>query len=72
MNVESGVKVSNIRNGLIRNMNLPEGFVITAINKVKLSDAEDAIRILESNKGTVVIEGVHPNGTRAYYSFYVR
>lgn len=72
MNVESGVKVTNIRNGLIRNMNLPEGFVITAINKVKLSDAEDAIRILESNKGTVVIEGVHPNGTRAYYSFYVR
>lgn len=72
MGVESGVKVSNVRNGLIRNMNLPEGFVITAINKVKLSDAEDAIRILESNKGTVVIEGVHPNGTRAYYSFYVR
>lgn len=72
MGVESGVKVSNVRNGLIRNMNLPEGFVITAINKVKLSDAEDAIRILESNKGTIVIEGVHPNGTRAYYSFYVR
>jgi S1-C subfamily serine protease len=72
MNVDGGVKVSNIRNGLIRNMNLPEGFVITAINKVKLTDAEDAIRILESNKGTVVIEGVHPNGTRAYYSFYVR
>lgn len=72
MGIESGIKVTNIRNGLIRNMNLPEGFVITAINKVRLTEAEDAIRILESNKGTVVIEGVHPNGTRAYYSFYVR
>jgi len=72
MSIDAGVKVLNIRNGLIRNMNLPEGFVITAINKVKLNDAEDTIRILESNKGTVVIEGVHPNGTRAYYSFLVR
>jgi len=72
MNIDGGVKVSNIRNGLIRNMNLPEGFVITAINKVKLNNAEDAIKILESNRGTVVIEGVHPNGTRAYYSFLIR
>lgn len=72
LNIDGGIKLTNIRNGLIRNMNLPEGFIITAINKVKLTDAEDAIKILESNKGTVVIEGVHPNGTRAYYSFLVR
>jgi len=72
LQIESGIKISNIRNGLIRNMNLPEGFILTSINKVKLSSAEDAIRVLESNKGNLVIEGVNPNGSKAYYSFFVR
>lgn len=68
--IKGGFKVSNIRSGRIRQMGIPEGFVFVAINKTQYTDVNDFIKDLEKIRGQVTIEGIHPNGTRGFYSFY--
>lgn len=68
--IRSGVKIINIRNGRIRNMGIPEEFIITAFNKREYQKAEDLIKDLENVRGQILIEGIHPNGSRGFYSFY--
>ena len=68
--IRSGVKIINIRNGRIRNMGIPEEFIITAFNKKEYQKAEDLIKDLENVRGQILIEGIHPNGSRGFYSFY--
>lgn len=68
--VENGFKVTHIKSGRIRQMGIPEGFIFVTINKVKYTDVNAFIKDFERVKGQVRIEGVHPNGTKGYYSFY--
>jgi len=68
--VKSGVKIINVRNGRIRNMGLPEEFIITSFNKKEYSKPEDLIKDIETARGQILIEGIHPNGSRGFYSFY--
>ncbi|MCR6638432.1 MAG: trypsin-like peptidase domain-containing protein [Sporocytophaga sp.] len=70
LNIANGVKISGIKNGLIARMGLPEGFIITSINKVAINSPEELIEILEKIKGRVMIEGLSSNGGRSYYNFY--
>ena len=43
-----------------------EGFIITSVDKKKISTVEDIRAALENKKGGVLIEGVYPSG-RSYY-----
>jgi Do/DeqQ family serine protease len=69
-NVDNGFKVSNIKSGRIRKMGIPEGFIFVTLNKVKYKDVNAFIKDFERIKGQVRIEGIHPNGTKGFYSFY--
>ncbi len=68
--VKNGVRISNIKNGRIRSMGIPEDFVITSFNKKEYTKAEELIKDLESARGQMVIEGIYSNGSRGFYSFY--
>ncbi len=68
--IKGGFKVSNIRNGRIRKMGIPEGFVFVALNKVEYNDVNSFIKDFERVKGQITIEGIHPNGTKGFYSFF--
>jgi Do/DeqQ family serine protease len=68
--ITSGIKISNIRNGRIRQMGIPEDFIITSINRKQYNKAEELISDLERARGQIVIEGIYPNGTRGFFSFY--
>ena len=70
LGIANGVKISGIKNGLIARMGLPEGFIITSINKVAINSPEELIEILEKIKGRVMIEGLSSNGAKSYYNFY--
>jgi hypothetical protein len=43
--------------------------VITTIDKKRIATIEDLKLALENKKGGVLIEGIYPNGMRAYYGF---
>ena len=70
MGLQNGVRIVNVRNGLISRLGLQEGFIITSINRVPISDPNEAIRILENIRGQVIIEGIASNGTRTFYQYY--
>jgi serine protease Do len=70
LNVDNGVRVVKAGNGIIRRMNITEGFVITAINRNKVESPRDVERYLMEAKGKTVIEFVNPSGVKGYYSVY--
>ena len=70
MGLQNGVRIVNVRNGLISRLGLQEGFIITSINRAPISDPNEAIRILENIRGQVIIEGIASNGARTFYQYY--
>lgn len=68
--IPQGIKVTRVGNGQLQKMNIPEGFIFTAINKYPASDLESFVEKLENMKGQVRIEGVSPQGGKQYLSFY--
>lgn len=70
MDIPYGVRVKELKNGVLKENELPEGFVITDINKQKVDEVEDVKRIINSiEKGGVFIEGILPNGKYDYFTF---
>ena len=68
--ITEGVKVTRVGSGQLQKMNIPEGFIFTAINKYPATDLESFVKKLENMKGQVRIEGVSPQGGKQYLSFY--
>lgn len=69
LGIENGVKISRLEAGKLRSAGIREGFIITNIDKKKIETAEDVQKVIDSKKGGILIEGVYPNGMRAYYAF---
>jgi serine protease Do len=70
LNIEHGVRILEVRNGLIRQMNLGEGFIITHINKVAINDPETVADILSKIQGTVYVQGVNKRGRQEIHRYY--
>lgn len=66
--VKSGVKVSKLRSGKLQSSGMKEGFIITAIDKKMVYKPAEVEALLRSKQGGVLIEGVNPDGTKAYYA----
>ena len=65
--INDGYKISHLDNGLLRNSGIREGFIITSIDKQPVHSTQDLKEAFTSKKGGVLIEGLYPNGMRAYY-----
>ncbi|MCC6251742.1 MAG: Do family serine endopeptidase [Bacteroidia bacterium] len=68
LRIVNGLKVKKLGQGKLAGSGIKEGFIITSIDKKPVTEVED-LSFLESKKGGVLIEGVYPNGFRAYYGF---
>ncbi len=69
LNIDSGVKIKKILAGKIKEeTNIKEGFVITAIDKRKISKPSDVEMVVTDRSGGILIEGVYPSGEKAYYA----
>ena len=69
LRINGGAKVTNIKNGKMKNSGIKEGFIITKIDSKDVNSPEEAMSLIENKKGGVLIEGIYPNGMRAYYGF---
>ena len=69
INIQNGLRINKLNAGKLLNAGIKEGFIITNIDKKKITTIEDLKLALENKKGGVLIEGVYPNGMRAYYGF---
>jgi serine protease Do len=66
-NIEDGYKIIRLENGLLKNAGVREGFIVIAVDRQVIHSNQDLKDALTSRKGGVLIEGVYPNGLRAYY-----
>lgn len=69
LGIEGGVKINKLGAGKLRSAGIREGFIITMIDKKPIKDTGDLGATLKSKSGGVLMEGVYPNGMRAYYGF---
>jgi Do/DeqQ family serine protease len=67
--INAGVKIAKLEPGKLANAGIKEGFIITSVDKKKVSTIKDIQDLLEKKSGGVLIEGMYPNGMRAYYGF---
>jgi serine protease Do len=69
MDIAGGAKVTKVGEGKLKEAGIKEGFVITSVDKNTVKDAAEIEQILEGNRtGGLLIEGVYPNGQKAYYA----
>lgn len=66
---ENGVRIDKIGSGKLAQVGIQQGFVVTSIDRKKVSTLEDVQKLLGNKSGNVVVEGFYPNGMRASYSF---
>jgi len=68
LNLRNGIKVKDISEGKLKEIGIGKGFIITKIDKSPVSSIEELKSALKnSEKEAVLIEGVYPNGMKAYY-----
>jgi len=70
LGISHGVRITEIRSGFIRQLDIEEGFVVTYINKIPIKDPEELAEILIKIRGRVIIEGINKNEVRGYYSYF--
>jgi Do/DeqQ family serine protease len=69
LGIEYGLKILKLDAGLFKSAGIKEGFIILSVDKKPIKSKEDLIAALKDKRGGVLIEGIYPNGMRAYYGF---
>ncbi len=69
LGISNGVKIENLQSGKLRTAGIREGFIITSIDNQKIESAQQVEQIFSEKKGGILIEGIYPNGMKAYYGF---
>jgi serine protease Do len=67
LNITNGVQVKNVKSGLFLQAGIMESFIILKVDQKPVYTPEDVNKILKDKKGGVLIEGIYPNGIKAYY-----
>lgn len=69
LEIDGGAKLVSIDRGKWRDAGIKEGFIITSIDKRPITNVEDLSRALARtpNGSGLLIEGVYPDGGKAYY-----
>ncbi|MCS6980048.1 MAG: Do family serine endopeptidase [Flavobacteriales bacterium] len=65
----SGLRVVSLSSGKLKAVGIKPGFLITKVNGKNVRTKNDLADILASSDGSVYIEGIYPNGEKAYYAF---
>ncbi|PRY16245.1 Do/DeqQ family serine protease [Pontibacter ummariensis] len=68
LGIDGGAKISGIADSKFRDTGMKDGFIITRIDRYEVKEPADVQRHLKNFDGGVVyIEGVYPDGLKAYY-----
>jgi serine protease Do len=67
--LDRGIKVTKVGSGKLKDAGLVQGFIITDVNKKPVYDVDDLKRIVTNAKGGILVEGLLPDGSPAYFVF---
>lgn len=69
LRISNGVKVDKLMNGKFAQVGIKEGFIITSIDKKKVSLPSDIKTIMADKSGVISVQGYYPNGLGITYQF---
>lgn len=70
LKISNGVRIKIIgEKSPLKKAGIPNGFVLTSIDKKPIGTITDVKLNLENHKGGVLVEGINPNGSKGYYAF---
>jgi len=72
LGITYGVRLSSIGKGVFKDRGVPEGFVITHIDKAKVYTAQEVRKILAEKKGAILLEGIGPDGEKDAFAITVK
>lgn len=67
--LESGVKVVEVNRGILNEVGIEKGFIITKVNKVAVDSPEDVEKLISESDGSILMEGVSATGKRQFFAF---
>lgn len=68
LKIKGGVQITKINKGPLHMSGMRPGFVITKVDKVTIESKTELEKLLKVRlENGVLIEGIYPNGTKAYY-----
>jgi serine protease Do len=71
--VEYGVKIFKLQDGgMLKQIGLPENYIIVAINRQRVKDPEDVIDFFTKYKGRVLLQGLTSSKEQLPLEFYLR
>ncbi len=62
--ITNGVKIAKLGKSVLKEKGIPEGFIITAIDKKPVYTVKDVQTILGAKKGSTLIDGIMPDGSK--------
>jgi hypothetical protein len=66
-NIDYGFKITSLENGKLRSAGISVGFIVLSVDRIPVRSIQDLKDALGNRGGGVLIEGVYPNGLRAFY-----
>ncbi len=69
LRISHGIQVSDTYRGRFSANGIRKGFIVMFANKTIINDVKDLENVIKNSGGSLFIEGVYPNGSRAYYAF---
>jgi Do/DeqQ family serine protease len=68
LGIDGGARITGVRSSKFSETGMKDGFIITRIDKYPVNQPADVQKYLKSfESGVVYIEGVYPDGLKAYY-----
>lgn len=69
LRINHGLKIVSLSPGKLMNAGIHEGFIVLAMNGLKIDTEADIQKAIQNAKGGIMVEGIYPNGMKAYYAF---
>ncbi|MCF8253134.1 MAG: Do family serine endopeptidase [Bacteroidia bacterium] len=70
LKVSNGVRIKKVgEKSPLKKAGIPDGFVLTSIDKKPIATITDVKLSLKDHKGGVLMEGINPSGSKGYYAF---
>ncbi|MFI5222537.1 MAG: Do family serine endopeptidase [Bacteroidia bacterium] len=68
LKIQNGVRVKKIGGkSALKKALVPEGFILTTIDKKPVNSVSEVKSIMESEKGGVLLGGINPDGSKGFY-----
>jgi Do/DeqQ family serine protease len=69
LRIKGGAKIQALNAGKLKSIGVQRGFIITKIDSTPINSPEDLKSAINGKSGNIMLEGIYPNGTKAYYGF---